>query len=95
MDWAIRKGVDGVITDDPMTFLQIRRRYEHGEVPRREDMGGDGTPATPGDTEPPRHVVAPLTTSWSRWAKLYLRVVTIQLLITVLMPFLLRTKRFN
>ncbi len=30
MRWSIRKGVDGVITDDPKLFLDVCRRWESG-----------------------------------------------------------------
>lgn len=33
MEWSIRKGVDGVITDDPKLFLEVCGRY---------GVGGDG-----------------------------------------------------
>jgi len=28
MEWSIRKGVDGVVTDDPKKFLDVCRRWE-------------------------------------------------------------------
>lgn len=33
MKWSIRKEVDGVITDDPKRYLEVRKRYQ-GEKPR-------------------------------------------------------------
>ncbi|KAL2758243.1 hypothetical protein ACRALDRAFT_2025864 [Sodiomyces alcalophilus JCM 7366] len=87
MDWAIRKGVDGVITDNPEVFLRVRKRYED-ESTDAPEVGDDDTPEAPDDIEP-------RPTSWGRWARLYLRVAALQVLLTVLMPFLLRTKRFK
>ncbi|ROT35502.1 glycerophosphoryl diester phosphodiesterase family protein [Sodiomyces alkalinus F11] len=90
MDWAIRTGVDGVITDDPATFLQVRSRYEvdgRANATRRQQVTDDSPESFLAVVPPP--------TSWGRWARLYLRVVTVQLLFTVLAPFFLRSKRFK
>jgi phosphatidylglycerol phospholipase C len=34
MEWSIRKGVDGVITDDPKLFREVCERWERGEGTR-------------------------------------------------------------
>lgn len=31
MMWSIKKGVDGVVTDDPKRFLEVCRKFERGE----------------------------------------------------------------
>jgi len=31
MRWSIRKGVDGVITDDPKKYLEVCESYDEGE----------------------------------------------------------------
>jgi phosphatidylglycerol phospholipase C len=35
MRWSIRKGVDGVITDDPVKFLEVCREYKGKERAER------------------------------------------------------------
>lgn len=37
MRWCIRKGIDGVLTDDPKLFLDVCERYEGREEADRED----------------------------------------------------------
>lgn len=32
MKWSIRKGVDGVITDDPKKYLEVRDSYEGEKI---------------------------------------------------------------
>jgi hypothetical protein len=34
MEWCIRKGVDGVITDDPRLFREVCERWERGQERR-------------------------------------------------------------
>jgi phosphatidylglycerol phospholipase C len=39
MHWSIRKGVDGVITDDPKKFLEIREQWKAGGGQRSTTVG--------------------------------------------------------
>lgn len=39
MEWGIRKGVDGVITDDPKLFLEVCERWSEKE----EEQVGSGS----------------------------------------------------
>jgi hypothetical protein len=32
MRWCVRKGLDGVVTDDPKAFLEVCEEFEKGEV---------------------------------------------------------------
>ncbi len=40
MEWSIRKGVDGVITDDPKLFLEVCQRWEEKSEVEGEDRDG-------------------------------------------------------
>ncbi|KIH90065.1 glycerophosphoryl diester phosphodiesterase family protein [Sporothrix brasiliensis 5110] len=46
MDWSIHNGVDGVITDDPSKFADVRKRWE-----RDEKDGEDGEDGDDGDKD--------------------------------------------
>lgn len=35
MEWCIRRGIDGVLTDDPKKFLEVCRRYDGNEEEKR------------------------------------------------------------
>lgn len=39
MEWSIRKGVDGVITDDPGKFLEVCERWKGGGGERGRTVG--------------------------------------------------------
>lgn len=39
MIWCIRRGIDGVLTDDPKKFLEVCRRYDGDEAERRLSLG--------------------------------------------------------
>ena len=67
MEWSIRRGVDGVITDDPKLFLDVCRRWDD-EAARAVPAGRPVLGRTARETTP------------SRWAKLYAEVALFQVL---------------
>lgn len=83
MRWAVKQGVDGVVTDDPAKYLDVVGRYEQeliDAVPSGQDWDFSAVP------EP---------TSWLHRGKLHFQAVLIQLLIFVLMPLLKRSARWQ
>ena len=83
MDWSIHNGVDGVITDDPARFAEVRKRWEdNGDDNEVDDEGKDApselTPLHgPSRTAVPPPVAHPPTSKSltgfyiRRWARLY------------------------
>ncbi|CAK7228233.1 hypothetical protein SCUCBS95973_006813 [Sporothrix curviconia] len=82
MDWSIRKGLEGVITDDPSKFSDIRKRWEQDGS---NGDKGDDSDAPPSEATPLRRPVAkapptahpPNTKTITgfflrRWTKLYM-----------------------
>ncbi|KAJ0321916.1 hypothetical protein COL5a_009100 [Colletotrichum fioriniae] len=79
MEWSIRAGADGVITDDPELFRErsetADEEDEKARVARRTGRVRDGT--------------------WKRTARLYLEVAGIQVLVAVFTPILMLVARFG
>lgn len=73
MDWSIRNGIDGVITDDPARFAEIRKRWEDEE--EEDSKASEVTPLASKTIAPPA-VHPPTSKSLTglyirRWARLY------------------------
>lgn len=90
MDWSIREGVEGVITDDPSKFADVRKRWEDKESDDDESKE-DGEPAseltplrrTATNAPPTAHPRNTKTLSGfflRRWTKLYIIVGLLRLL---------------
>ncbi|CAK7224339.1 hypothetical protein SBRCBS47491_005515 [Sporothrix bragantina] len=90
MDWSIHKGLEGVITDDPSKFADIRKRWEQDDGDGDKDEGSDDQPseATPlrrPVAKAPRTAHPPNTKTVTgffirRWTKLYMIIGLLRLL---------------
>lgn len=59
MDWSIRKGVEGVITDDPSKFADVRKRWEdHNDNEGDDDESKNNEAAATSELTPLRRNVA-------------------------------------
>nr|XP_036589265.1 glycerophosphoryl diester phosphodiesterase [Colletotrichum truncatum]KAF6801270.1 glycerophosphoryl diester phosphodiesterase [Colletotrichum truncatum] len=92
MEWSIRKGVDGVITDEPEVFLEVCRRWK----------GGDSTGSEPaafkaggGSSLRLEQLRLSQGRGWKRTFRLYLQVVVIQVLVAIFTPILMIVARFG
>ena len=84
MDWGIRKGLEGIITDDPAKYTDIRKRWEHDGSEGDKDADADGRPSEATTLRRPMAIAPPTahppnTKSITgfflrRWTKLYLLV---------------------
>ncbi|KAK2019197.1 glycerophosphoryl diester phosphodiesterase [Colletotrichum eremochloae] len=94
MEWSIRAGVDGVITDDPELFLEVCRRW-------KGDDDDDETTVVPKATgeEPAaraaRRAGRVRDGTWRRTLRLHLNVAAIQALILLFTPVLMIVARFG
>jgi hypothetical protein len=95
MDWSIRTGVEGVITDDPAKFSDVRKRWEDNEggddIDDKEDSepASEQSPLQRAATKAPPTAHPPNTKTISgfflrRWTKLYVIVGLLRLLEQVL-----------
>ncbi|CAK7565151.1 MAG: hypothetical protein SEPTF4163_003060 [Sporothrix epigloea] len=71
MDWSIRAGVDGVITDDPPKFSRIRKRWEQDGSDGEDDKGSRDVDKFPPTAHPPD---TKTVTGFflRRWTRLYI-----------------------
>ncbi|KDN68633.1 putative glycerophosphoryl diester phosphodiesterase [Colletotrichum sublineola] len=94
MEWSIRAGVDGVITDDPELFLEVCRRW-------KDDDDDDETTVVPKATgeEPAaraaRRAGRVRDGTWRRTLRLHLNVAAVQALILLFTPVLMIVARFG
>ncbi|CAK7266713.1 hypothetical protein SEPCBS119000_002171 [Sporothrix epigloea] len=82
MDWSIRAGIDGVITDDPSKFSRIRKRWEQDDSDDEAGRDPDKQPseATPlrrsteksPPTAHPPHTRTATGYFLRRWTRLYM-----------------------
>ncbi|KZL80305.1 glycerophosphoryl diester phosphodiesterase [Colletotrichum incanum] len=95
MEWSIRAGADGVITDDPELFLEVCRRWKGGNGPDNDD---DAKPKGTGE-EPEaraaRRAGRVRDGTWRRALRLYLQVVGVQALVLLFTPVLMIVARFG
>ncbi|GJC89207.1 phosphatidylglycerol phospholipase C [Colletotrichum liriopes] len=99
MEWSIRAGADGVITDDPELFLEVCRRWKGGDGPAADDDDDDATKPK-GTGEEPEARAARRTGrvrdgTWRRPLRLYLQVVGVQALMLLFTPVLMVVARFG
>lgn len=96
MRWAVKQGVDGVITDDPAKYLDVVHRYEEELAAASSQLSqtDDGADSAP-EREASVLSAVPEPTSWAHRSKLYLQATLIQLLIFLLTPLLLRSARWQ
>ncbi|KAK7454331.1 glycerophosphoryl diester phosphodiesterase [Colletotrichum acutatum] len=105
MEWSIRAGADGVITDDPELFREVCRRWQG-----KGEGVSTSTSSTPGqqalgereaDADADEKARAARRTgrvrdgTWKRTARLYLEVAGIQVLVAVFTPILMLVARFG
>ncbi|KAJ9156681.1 PLC-like phosphodiesterase [Pleurostoma richardsiae] len=85
MEWSIRTGVDGVVTDDPKLFLEVCDRWKGGSPPAL--LGG--AKKTAGAQEQlvqaaqEKKRALRKATGLRRWARLYTEVLVIQVLLAM------------
>ncbi|KAK1980265.1 glycerophosphoryl diester phosphodiesterase [Colletotrichum cereale] len=96
MEWSIRAGVDGVITDDPEMFLEVCRRWKG----RDEDDDDETAVASKATGEEPsaraaRRAGRVHDGTWRRALKLRLNVAAIQVLVLLFTPVLMIVARFG
>ncbi|KAF9882193.1 glycerophosphoryl diester phosphodiesterase [Colletotrichum karsti] len=92
MEWSIRAGVDGVITDEPEAFLEVCRRWEGAKaLPGTSAASEDMT----GGEKRLEQLRRSKDRGWKRTFKLYLEVVFIQVLVAVFTPLLMIVARFG
>ncbi|TQN70397.1 Phosphatidylglycerol phospholipase C [Colletotrichum shisoi] len=103
MEWSIRAGADGVITDDPELFLEVCRRWE-GKDTAAGAAAGHRSGSVVGDVaageesnvaKAARRAGRVRDGTWRRTLKLYLEIVGIQVLVAVLTPVLMLVARFG
>lgn len=78
MEWSIRKGVDGVITDDPKLFLEVCDRLKGGSGSDEEGPSGKAGGGT----------VHPSAQRRLRRVRQFAFVVFVQIFATLLTPLL-------
>ncbi|KAH6696880.1 glycerophosphoryl diester phosphodiesterase family protein [Plectosphaerella plurivora] len=96
MRWAVKQGVDGVITDDPAKYLDVVGRYEEELVAaaRNPSLGEDGAESA-SDRQASVFSAVPEPTTWTYRSKLYFQAMLIQFLILIFSPFLRRSVRWQ
>ncbi|TIC92478.1 Phosphatidylglycerol phospholipase C [Colletotrichum higginsianum] len=102
MEWSIRAGADGVITDDPELFLEVCRRWEGRETAaaaaghRSGSVVGDVAAGEESDdTKAARRAGRVRDGTWRRTLRLYLEIVGVQVLVAVFTPVLMLVARFG
>ncbi|KZL76907.1 glycerophosphoryl diester phosphodiesterase [Colletotrichum tofieldiae] len=100
MEWSIRAGADGVITDDPELFLEVCRRWKGGDGPAADDDDDDDATKPKGTGEEPearaaRRAGRVRDGTWKRALRLYLQVVGVQALMLLFTPVLMVVARFG
>lgn len=99
MEWSIRAGVDGVITDEPEAYLEVCRRWKGGEDAKAllgTSASAEGRDS--GKTGGERRLEQLRRSNdqgWKRTIKLYLEVALIQVLVAVFTPLLMIVARFG
>ncbi|KAK1569521.1 glycerophosphoryl diester phosphodiesterase [Colletotrichum navitas] len=93
MEWSIRAGVDGVITDDPELFLEVCRRWK-GDDDDERTVALKATGEDPAARAARRagHV---RNGTWRRTLRLHLNVAAIQVLVLLFTPVLMIVARFG
>ncbi|KAK6217592.1 glycerophosphoryl diester phosphodiesterase [Colletotrichum tabaci] len=104
MEWSIRAGADGVITDDPELFLEVCRRWEGKETAAAAAVAGHRSGSVVGDvaageesdnTKAARRAGRVRDGTWRRTLRLYLEIVGVQVLVAVFTPVLMLVARFG
>ncbi|TKW56054.1 Phosphatidylglycerol phospholipase C [Colletotrichum tanaceti] len=106
MEWSIRAGADGVITDDPELFLEVCRRWEGKETAaaaasdsaaghRSGTAVGDVAAAGESDDAKAARAGRVRDGTWRRTLRLYLEIVGVQVLVAVFTPVLMLVARFG
>ncbi|KAK2004208.1 glycerophosphoryl diester phosphodiesterase [Colletotrichum falcatum] len=96
MEWSIRAGVDGVITDDPELFLEVCRRWKGDDG----DNDSETTAAPKATGEEPaaraaRRAGHVRDGTWRRAVRLHLNVAAIQVLVLLFTPVLMMVARYG
>ncbi|WDK20437.1 glycerophosphoryl diester phosphodiesterase [Colletotrichum graminicola] len=96
MEWSIRAGVDGVITDDPELFLEVCRRWKGDD----DDDDDERTVSLKATGEDPaaraaRRAGRVRDGTWRRALRLHLNVAAIQVLVLLFTPVLMIVARFG
>jgi hypothetical protein len=96
MRWAVKQGVDGVITDDPAKYLDVVGRYEEElAAAARASAQDEDAVGSASDRQTSVFSAVPEPTSWTHRTKLYFQAAIIQLLILLFTPLLLRSVRWQ
>ncbi|KAI3542453.1 glycerophosphoryl diester phosphodiesterase [Colletotrichum filicis] len=98
MEWSIRAGADGVITDDPELFREVCKRWEGAST---STSTSTSVPSGEREVDADEKARAARRTgrvrdgTWKRTARLYLEVAGIQVLVAVFTPILMLVARFG
>ncbi|KAK1543274.1 glycerophosphoryl diester phosphodiesterase [Colletotrichum paranaense] len=98
MEWSIRAGADGVITDDPELFREVCKRWEGASTSTSTSTSvpsGEREVDADEKARAARRKGRVRDGTWKRTARLYLEVAGIQVLVAVFTPILMLVARFG